>query len=266
MVGQVVAVGSGVEGIHEGERFALRAPHKEYVTAPTRELYPVPDGVSDEEAPWLGLAQIVQNGVRRTEHRLGDAVVIIGLGLLGQLVVQYVRLLGARQVIAVDIAERRLAMAREHGATVILAMGAQEAREHILKLTEGTGADVVYDVTGAAPVFSIALTLLRRFGRLVLLGDTGTPSEQRLTGDVVRKALSIVAAHDSNPPAISTDHAYWSKQRMVELFFAYLLRGDMRVSDLVTHHYSPLDASEAYRIVREEREAAMGVLFDWTQL
>ena len=83
MVGQVVAVGSGVEGIHEGERFALRAPHKEYVTAPTRELYPVPDGVSDEEAPWLGLAQIVQNGVRRTEHRLGAAVVIIGLGLLG---------------------------------------------------------------------------------------------------------------------------------------------------------------------------------------
>ena len=266
MVGQVVAVGSGVEGIHEGERFALRAPHKEYVTAPTRELYPVPDGVSDEEAPWLGLAQIVQNGVRRTEHRLGDAVVIIGLGLLGQLVVQYVRLLGARQVIAVDIAERRLAMAREHGATVILAMGAQEAREHILKLTEGTGADVVYDVTGAAPVFSIALTLLRRFGRLVLLGDTGTPSEQRLTGDVITKALTIVGTHDSNPPLVSTDYAYWSKQRMVELFFTYLLRGDMRVSDLVTHRFSPLDAAEAYRLLREERMTVMGVLFDWTLL
>ena len=53
---------------------------------------------------------------------------------------------------------------------------------------------------------------------------------------------------------------------MAELFFTYLLRRDMRVSDLVTHCYSPLDASEAYRVLREERMTAMGVLFDWTQL
>jgi 2-desacetyl-2-hydroxyethyl bacteriochlorophyllide A dehydrogenase len=271
MVGNVVAVGRDVEGIHIGERFALREPHREYVTialnerqeqgllaVPTRELYPVPDGVADEDAPWIGLATIVQNGIRRAEHELGDSVVVIGLGLLGQLVVQYVRLLGARQVIAVDVSEQRLAMARAHGATITLAMGAQEAREHILALTDGVGTDVVYDVTGVAPVFSIALTLLRRFGRLVLLGD--------LTGDVINKALSIVGAHDSNPPATSTDHAYWSKQRMAELFFTYVLRGDMRVSDLITHRFSPLEAVEAYRVLREERMTAMGVIFDWTRL
>jgi 2-desacetyl-2-hydroxyethyl bacteriochlorophyllide A dehydrogenase len=280
MVGRVVAVGSDVRGVHEGDRFAVREPHQEYVTVPiaepesqqglltvpTRELYPVPDGISDEEAPWVGLATITQGGVRRAGHTLGDAVVVIGLGLLGLLVVQYVRLSGARQVIAVDVSEQRLAMAREHGATVILAMGVQDAREHILTLTDGAGANVVYDVTGAAPVFSISLTLLRRFGRLVLLGDTGTPSEQRLTGDVVTKGLSIVGTHDSNPPAVSTDHTYWSKRRMAELFFTYLLRRDMRVSDLVTHRFSPLEAPEAYRVLREERMTAMGVLFDWTQL
>lgn len=266
MIGRVVAVGSGVEGMHEGERFALRTPHHEYVTVPTSKLYPIPPGISDEDAAWFGLATIVQNGVRRAEHALGEMVVVIGLGLLGQLVVQYLRLLGARQVIAVDVSERRLEMAHAHGATTTLAMGAEEAREHILALTDGFGADVVYDVTGAAPVLSIALTLLRRFGRLVLLGDTGTPSEQRLTGDVVTKGLSIVGTHDSNPPELSTDHSYWSKQRMVDLFFTYLLRGDMRVSDLVTHRYSPLDAAEAYRMLREERMTAMGVIFDWTLL
>jgi threonine dehydrogenase-like Zn-dependent dehydrogenase len=87
-----------------------------------------------------------------------------------------------------------------------------------------------------------------------------------LTGDVITKGLTIVGAHDSNPPLVSTHYAYWSKQRMVELFFTYLLRGDMRVSDLVTHHFSPLDASEAYHLLREERMTAMGVLFDWTLL
>ncbi len=266
MVGQIGAVGHDVEGVREGDRFALRKPHKEYVTVPVGELYPVPAQLSDEEASWFGLATIVQNGVRRAEHKLGESVVVIGLGLLGQLVVQYVRLSGARQIIAVDTSEPRLRMAREHGATVTLAMSAEDAREQILALTDGAGADVVYDVTGVARVFSSALTLLRRFGRLVLLGDTGTPAEQYLTGDVVTKGLTIIGAHDSNPPEASTDHAYWSKQRMVELFFTYLLRGDMRVSDLITYRYSPVDAPELYRIMREERATAMGALFDWTQL
>jgi 2-desacetyl-2-hydroxyethyl bacteriochlorophyllide A dehydrogenase len=279
MVGEVVAVGPGVKGISEGDRFALRKPHQEYVTVsvvvpeaqalltqPSSELYPVPTGVSDEEAPWAGLATIVQNGVRRAHHQLGETVVIIGLGLLGQLTVQYVRLLGARQVIAIDPTARRLEMAAAHGATVTLPMSVEQAREHVLQLTEGVGADVVYDVTGAAPVFSHALTLLRRFGRLVLLGDTGDPAQQHLTGDLITKGLSVIGAHDSNPPASSTEHAYWSKGRMVDLFFTYLLRGDMRVADLVTHRFSPLEAEQAYRLLREERASAMGVLFDWTQL
>jgi len=195
-------------------------------------------------------------------------------------------------------------MAQAHGATVILPMGVEEARESILDMTEGAGADVVYDITGSPRVFASALALPRRFGRLVLLGDTGSPSAQYLTGDVVTKGLSILGAHDSNPPAQSTDHAYWSHQRMADLFYTYVLRGDMRVTDLITHRYSPADAPEAYRMLREQRataipsprsgegqgeayrmlreqrataipsprsgegqgEAAMGVLFDWTQL
>lgn len=279
MVGEVVAVGSGVEGIHEGDRFALREPHKEYVTVstiapgpqtlltqPPSELYPIPEGISDEEAPWAGLATIVQNGVRCAEQKLGETVVVIGLGLLGQLVVQYVRLLGAQLIIAIDLTERRLAMASAHGATVTLAMGVEEARERVLQLTGGAGADVVYDVTGVAPVFSSALTLLRRFGKLVLLGDTGDPTQQHLTSDLITKGLSVIGAHDSNPPIISTDHAYWSKRKMVELFFTYVARGDMRVADLITHRFSPLEAEQAYRLLREQRASAMGVLFDWTQL
>ncbi len=132
LLGEVVAVGPGVDQIQEGERFGVRQPHSEFVTVSTSDLYPVPGGIADEDAPWFGLATIVQNGVRRAEHRLGEVVVVIGLGLLGQLTVQYTRLLGARQVIAVDVSKARLEMAQAHGATSILPMGAQEARESIL--------------------------------------------------------------------------------------------------------------------------------------
>lgn len=266
LVGRVVALGRDVKNVREGERVAVRNPHRQFIISKPDDLYRIPNEVSDEDATWFHLATIVQNGIRQAEHKLGDSVVVIGLGLLGQLVVQYVRLQGASDIIAVDMAERRLEMARAHGATHSIALSADAAREQILALTEGAGASVVYDVTGFPTVFSSALRLVRRFGKLVLLGDTGTPSEQRLTGDVVLNGLHVIGAHDSNPPPTSTDHAYWSNLRMGHLFFNYLKRGEMRVSDLVTHRYAPQEAPEAYRVLREERATAMGVIFDWTRL
>ena len=266
MVGRVVATGRDVTGIQEGDRVATRLPHQQYAIVPANALYPVPDEVADEDAAWFGLATIAQNGVRRAEHQLGEDSAIIGLGPVGQLVTQYVRLLGARQVIAIDMVEQRLDIVRKHGATTTLTMNVEEAAKTVLERTNGAGTHVVYDVTGSAPVFSSALRLLRRFGRLLLLGDTGTPSAQHLTGDVVTKGLHIIGAHDSNPPSFSDDHAYWSRHRMAELFFTYLQRGDMCVSDLITHRYTPRDATYAYQKLREERASTMGVIFDWTQL
>ncbi len=264
MVGRVLGVGRDVTSVREGERVAVRQPHQQYVVVPVDALYRVPDEVSDEDAAWFGLATIVQNGVRRAQHILGEDVVIIGLGPLGQLVTQYVRLMGARQVIAIDPLEQRLKHAQTHGATATLALNVDEARSEVLKLTDGMGANVVYDVTGAAAVFAPALRLLRRFGRLVLLGDTGSPTAQHLVGDVVTKGLTIIGAHDSNPPSLSTEHAYWSRKRMAELFFTYLQRGDMQVSHLLTHRYSPDDASSAYALLSEKGASPLGILFDWT--
>lgn len=266
LAGQVIAVGSEVQDFKPGDRVAARAHHHQYIRTTPDRLYLIPEGVSDEDATWFGLANIVQIGVRKAEHKLGDEIVIIGLGLLGQLVTQYARLMGAWKIIAIDTAVKRLDMACQHGATTALAQNVGDAQAEVMRLTGGLGASVVYEVTGAPAVFQKALPLLRRFGKLVLLGDTGTPSEQRLTGDVVVKGLTIVGAHDTNPPPEATDHAYWSHRKMTDLFFDYLQRGDMRVGDLVTHRYSPADAVQAYEMLRTDRAAAMGVVFDWTQL
>jgi threonine dehydrogenase-like Zn-dependent dehydrogenase len=242
---------------------ASRRPHRQFVTVNAASALKIPEGVSDEEATWFGLSGIVQNGVRRAEHELGDAVVVIGLGILGQLVTQFTRLLGAREVIAVDTAPARLAMAAAHGATAALEMPIAEAKAEVERLSEGRGADVVYDVTGHAAVFSAALPLVRRFGKLLLLGDTGTPSEQHLTSDVVTRGLRIIGAHDGNPPPRATDHLWWSHANMARLFFTYLQRGQMRVGDLVTHRFRPEDAAAAYDLLTRDRASAMGVVFEW---
>lgn len=264
-VGRVVAMGSEVRGFEQGDRVASGASHRQFACVPATaaNLFPIPDAVTDEDAAWATLSYIVQHGIRKAQLQMGDAVVIIGLGLLGQLAVQYARLAGAGEVIAIDTAPARLEMAAAHGATRTLQLGVGDALPAVTELTGGQLADVVFDITGHASAFAPALKLLRRFGKLILIGDTGTPVEQRLSSEVIKRDLQIIGAHASNPPPQASDYAHWTQANMAQLFFKYLERGQMRVSDLVTHRYKPQQAAEAYRTLIENRAAAMGVLFDF---
>jgi threonine dehydrogenase-like Zn-dependent dehydrogenase len=145
-------------------------------------------------------------------------------------------------------------------------IGFEAAREPVLALTDGRLADVVYEVTGHPTVLSHALGLARRFGKVLLLGDTGTPAEQRLTPDVITRGVNIVGAHGGDPPPVASDYNHWTQENMGRLFLTYLQRGQMRVWDLVTHRFSPKDAAQAYHLLETERASAMGVAFDWTLL
>lgn len=263
LVGEVVAVGEGVTRFRGLERVAVRCGHRAYGTSDAARAIPVPRGLPAEQAAWFAMAVIAQNAVRKAEHRLGESVAVIGLGQLGQLVVQYARLLGARHVIAVDTSERRLEMALAHGATQTVCGTSAEAIDPVREETSG-GPEIVYDVTGNSAVLPDALRMARRFGRVMILGDTGSPEEQRLTPDVIRRGIRVVGTHDSDPPLVSTDHAFWNHEEMAKLFFAYLKRGDMRVDDLITHRLRPEEAPEAYAMLRSNRSEAMGVVFDWT--
>jgi 2-desacetyl-2-hydroxyethyl bacteriochlorophyllide A dehydrogenase len=278
--GRVVEVGSDVTGWNIGDRVASRSNHTSHALVdvagtsagshageaaftPWNIPVRIPDAVPDEDACWMGLGKIVQVGFRRAEHVLGDSVVVVGLGLLGQLVVQYARLSGAENIIAIDTAPARLKMAAAHGATHTLEMTAGDALPEVERITAGRRADVVYDVTGHPAVLAAALPLARRFGLLMLLGDAGTPSLQTLTPDIITRGVRIQGAHDSFPPVLPTNETRWSALQMFELFLTYLARGQMRVGDLITHHYKPAQAAEAYAMLQKERLTAMGVEFDW---
>ncbi len=264
-VGVVESVGSQVKDIKAGDRVTAQYPHQALFVTHASAVTPVPDGVSDEDATWFAIANITQVGVRQAEHALGDAVVIVGAGILAQLVVQYVRLQGAREIIVVDPAAHRLKAATDHGATRTIDRTAEQAYEEIWAVTGGRGADVVYEITGNYSVLPSALRLARRFGTLLLLGDTGSPSEQRLTGDVVTRGVRIVGGHSNYAPPFANDYVYWTNANMSQLFFTYLQRGDMRVGDLITHRVKPADAAEVYAWLLRDRSQAMGVIFEWNE-
>jgi len=263
-VARVVKVGEGVSAFREGERVFSLAQHRQLalLDAEGGGVVKLPDHADDEDAAWSALAFITQTGVRRGEHAMGQAAVVIGLGPLGQLVTQYLRVVGLREVLAVDIVQKRLDVAVAHGATQAFCGSAQDAAAFVREHTEGRLADAVYDVTGHYPVFPHALKLVRDHGTVVLIGDTPHPSRQHLTHDVITRQLKIVGTHNAKlPPA----HAYWTIERQVLLFLHYLHRGQMRVADLVTHRFPPEDAPKVYAMLQEDRSATMGVLFDWRE-
>lgn len=261
--GVVVKTGPDAARFKAGDRVACRTAHQRFVVAREADLVAIPDAVSDDEAIWFGIACIVQNGIRRAEHELGDAVVIIGLGLLGQLAVQFARLSGAREIIAIDTAPRRLEMARAHGATLLLQKPVADVHADIKAATGGRLADVVYDITGHPSVLPCALTLARDLGKVVLLGDAGSPTQQHITGDLICRGLRLIGAHDNNPPKTASEHAWWTRNHMADLFMTYLGRRQMQMDDLITHRFKPSEAAAAYARLVEDRATAMGVVFEW---
>ena len=266
MVARVIAVGAGVDRFAEGDRVAGWVEHREHFVIAAEQAQRVPDALTAEEASWVVLGSTTQLAVRRAGIVLGEDVAVIGLGQLGQLVVQYCRLSGARTITAIDTAPVRLEAALTHGATHALAVDAASARPAIAEATAGRMLDVVFDVTGHPDVLAPAIGLVRQLGRVVLLGDTAQPTQQRLGPGVVSNSVAILGIHALARPDVATDFAPWGAREIGALFLDLVAQGRLKVRDLVTHRYSPLEAAAAYDALETDRSGMLGVVFDWSRL
>ncbi|MBU6334922.1 MAG: zinc-binding alcohol dehydrogenase [Chloroflexi bacterium] len=261
--GRILAVGDAVRTLRVGQRVCGALAHRSQAIAAAGALTAIPDDISDTEAAWVVLARIAQVGVRRAALQLGERVVIIGAGIIGQLLTQFAALQGAAQVIVIDVAPRRLALALAHGATDALECDVADARPALQRCTAGALADVVFDATGEPAVLARATRLVRPLGRVVLIGDTTTPTRQTIGTRVVADSVAILGIHATMVPAEATPFNPWTPHAMDALFFRYLQRGRMRVADLVTHRYAPDLAPVVYGQLLEDRREFGGVVFDW---
>lgn len=141
----------------------------EYFLAPTDALFPLPDSISGEAAPLIQVMTTCLHGQRLVDIRPGEAVVVLGLGVTGQLHVQLAKARGADPVIGITRSPARRGLAEKLGADVTLAPGDQ-AKEKVLELTGGRGADLVIESVGAVSVLADAVDLARIGGRLMLFG------------------------------------------------------------------------------------------------
>lgn len=259
-VGVVDELGADVEGFEVGQRVVTRAPHASHHDVAPMMCTSVPDGLDAGDAAWFAFAKIALMGARAAEHGIGSTVAVIGAGPIGQMALRWAVAAGARRVVVVDGFASRLDLARRGGATHVVADPLPEGQDAIVRACAGK-PQVVIDSTGNAAVFGSALALAGNGGRVVLLGDTGSPHLQCLTPDLINRRLEIVGAHDTN----SMFGPNWDGDRgLHELFFELVQRGRFDLGGLNTHTFSPEDCVDAYDTATSRRGETMGLVFDWT--
>jgi 2-desacetyl-2-hydroxyethyl bacteriochlorophyllide A dehydrogenase len=263
--GVVAAVGEGVTGWREGDALVSETSHAAYVRARAgaATTVPIPPGLSFERAAFTTLGAVALYGTRRAHIELGESVVVLGLGVVGQLAAQFARLNGAWPLIAADKVESRRATALECGADLVLD-ATDELPAEVRARTGGDSADVVLDCTGRAGTVKLASQCLRIGGRLVIVGS---PHEEVTVEDlyewVADREITVLGVHQPKNPDEPNRFYRFSKGRDRRMLLQWLQAGKLQVDPLISHRLPVTQAAEAYALLRDRPEEARSVILTW---
>ena len=274
--GIVAAVAEDVSEFQVGDRVACAgvgyASHAEVLSVPKNLCVHLPEGVSFESGAYGTLGAIALQGVRLAEPTLGESVVVIGLGLVGQLTVQLLKANGCR-VFGLDLDETRVALALELGADKA-SLSSEASAKEIEAWTRGHGADAVL-ITAATdsnePV-ELAARVSRLKGRVVVVGMTGMNIPRAL---FFSRELKLVISMSYGPGRYDPEyeergHDYplpyvrWTEKRNIESFLELIGEQKLNVERLTTHRFPIAEADRAYQLISGElREPNLGVVLNY---
>jgi len=159
----------------------------EYVVVPQHIVYRVPSSLDLEQAAMVEPVSVAVHAVERTPVSLDDTAVVMGVGVIGLLVVQALRSAGCGTIIAVDLDQDKLELARTLGADVGLRADGCDVPQEVQRLTEGYGADITFEAVGIAATVSAALACPRKGGSITLVGNLSPEVELPLQAVVTRE-------------------------------------------------------------------------------
>lgn len=175
-----------VLGVSCGE-YRRHGAFAQRISVPRRIVYRLPDSLPFEHAALVEAVSVAVHAAAVTPIRLGDTAVIVGAGMIGLLTLQAAKAAGATRVIAVDLNDKRLAAAKELGATDVLRGDQVDVPEVIRSMTNGRGADVAFEVVGATPTVKTAIESVRKGGAVTLVGNVSPTIELPLQSVVTRE-------------------------------------------------------------------------------
>jgi len=274
--GVVREVGRGAEGFRVGDRVACAgmnyASHAETVFVPKNLAVKIPEGVSFDEAAFVTLGAIALQGVRTAEARLGEAVAVIGLGLLGQLTVQILKAAGCR-AIGIDLDPAKVELALAHGADEAVARGA-DAEGAVARFTGGYGADAVI-ITAAAETndpIELAGSIARDRAVVSVVGAVRLEVPRKV---YYEKELQLRLSRSYGPGRYDAQYeeggvdypvgyVRWTERRNMGEFLRLVGAGAVKLDRLVTHRFPIAEAERAYELITGKgREPYLGILLTY---
>lgn len=274
--GVVASVADDVAEFRPGDRVACAgvgfASHAEVLSVPRNLCVHLPDNVSFESGAYGTLGAIALQGVRLAEPTLGESVVVLGLGLVGQLTVQLLKANGCR-VFGIDLDQSRVQLALELGADQAMVSNDDVSRE-IANWTRGHGADAVLitAATDSNQPIELAAQVSRLKGRVIVVGTTGMNIPRP---PFFSRELKLIISMSYGPGRYDPEYeekgrdyplpyVRWTEKRNIESFLQLVGERRVNVQRLTTHRFSIDEADHAYQLISGElREPNLGVILNY---
>ncbi|HSI85751.1 MAG: zinc-binding alcohol dehydrogenase [Candidatus Methylacidiphilales bacterium] len=267
-VGRVLDAGSRYRNFI-GKRVFTNAPHASAARYETDGRYhmlaEVPAGLTLEQAVTARMAMVSLASLDASAPGYMRWVVVIGLGMVGNLAAQLFHLTGAH-VIGVDPSENRRQLARRCGIPHTVGGTQEEIAAEVSRLTGGTMARTVVDAVGHSSICLQAMGLAAQGGEVIVLGSPRADVTGNLT-EVFRTAhqkwITVKGALEWSVPAEShVEHDHTLGKRLAGLF-AWIADGRLKLDPLITHVLPPQQIKQAYEGLLHDKENYVGVVLNW---
>lgn len=154
------------------KEFRRDGAYAELVAVPQHILYKIPESVSFTRAAMVEPAAVALHAVNLASVSVNNSAVVVGSGMIGLFIVQMLKMSGCTRIIAVDIADQKLQLAKELGAThIINSLTSKDVVSEIREITDDRGADISFEVVGISDTVNLAVDALRKGGTLTLVGN-----------------------------------------------------------------------------------------------
>lgn len=270
LVGKIVAAGKDVPADYIGKRVMVGLGHGTHhvlqAACDDKQFFTfVPESVSSVDATFATLGVIVMASIRAAKIRPGEVCVVYGAGLIGQMVARLAKLAGASTVMVTDVSDLRLEKLPKDPCFVPFNSAAGDPVAKIKELTDGRGADVLFETTSVAALIQQQMECLAyaKGGRLII---TSSPKHKGLIDldYVSRAAITIIGANNASSH-IDTESKEnrWTRRNDFKYIMEMMDKKLLDVSALVTHEFAGRDAAAAYEMLMADRTQAMGVILNW---
>jgi 2-desacetyl-2-hydroxyethyl bacteriochlorophyllide A dehydrogenase len=165
----------------------------EFIAIPRHILYKIPDRVTFEQAAMVEAVAVALHSINISGIRMGDKCVVVGVGMIGIFIVKLLKISGASKIIAIDSNDLRLEQAKKAGADNTFLSNAEGLVEKINNLTNNRGADISFEAVGKSESVNTAIDLVRKGGRIILVGNISQTIDFPLQ-KVVTRELKVLGS------------------------------------------------------------------------